>query len=656
MGTEICAGSIRLRIARVSKGIAMACETSRSELTGDRPGSETTFNSSGDLSHLLECLDADSLKAFAQAQQALEQMANVWQPSGFTPAVQPSKTDPWKAELRYRALVEKIPAVTFVAALDDTVQEFYVSPQIESLLGFSQEEWVENPFLWFRQLHPEDRDRWVTEFASTCALGTQFRSDYRLLARDGRVVWVHGECNVVHDESGRPIFFQGIAFDITATRKAEEILRQTAEQLEERVRERTAELAQSEGRLQAIVETAVDAIITIDERGHISSFNSAATRMFGFTPDEIRGQNISMLMPSPYREEHDGYMRNYQRTGIKKIIGIGREATGQRKDGSLFPVEVAVSETALGERRIYTGIVRDISERKAAEAKLESAHRKLLDASRHAGMAEIATGVLHNVGNVLNSVNVSSSLLLEGVRKSGVGYVSRVVELLSKRESDLGVFITTDPVGSKIPSFLAQLAKSLESDRSAWMSEISQLQQSVDHIKEIVSTQQSYARSGGLLESLVASELLDDALRLQNSAIGRHRVEVVKEIDTVPLVRADRHKVLQILVNLISNAKQAMADCSEKRLTLKIEDSEDFVRISVSDTGCGIEPQNMTSIFGHGFTTKKDGHGFGLHSSALAAKELGGSVVVHSDGPGKGAKFTLELPHAKSSLSVAIGP
>ena len=153
-------------------------------------------------------------------------------------------------EARYRSLVEHIPAVTFMAALDEESNELYVSPQIESLLGFSQAEWLGNPVLWYTQLHPDDRQRWHTEFAHTCVTGERFRSIYRFIARDGRVVWVHGEAKVVRDTDGRPLFLQGVAFDITSLKEAEEELKQLNQTLERRVQDRTNELAQANITLQ----------------------------------------------------------------------------------------------------------------------------------------------------------------------------------------------------------------------------------------------------------------------------------------------------------------------------------------------------------------------------------------------------------------------
>jgi PAS domain S-box-containing protein len=153
-------------------------------------------------------------------------------------------------EAKFRTLVETIPAVTFIAPLDDSVPEFYVSPQIEQLLGFSQKEWLEDPVLWYRQLHPDDRERWNGQFAPTCAEGTPFRANYRFVAKDGRVVWVHGSAQVVRNSEGLPIFLQGVAFDITAIKEAEEATRQVNAELERRVQERTSEVARSLTELQ----------------------------------------------------------------------------------------------------------------------------------------------------------------------------------------------------------------------------------------------------------------------------------------------------------------------------------------------------------------------------------------------------------------------
>lgn len=302
----------------------------------------------------------------------------------------------------------------------------------------------------------------------------------------------------------------------------------------------------------------------------------------------------------------------------------------------------------------HVATVEDINPRKLAEAELENVNKQLVDTSRKAGMAEIATGVLHNVGNVLNSVNISSSIVSDRLKKSRIAHLSKAAGLLRDHQADLGNFVTADPTGKQLPVFFAQLADHFAAEQTEVLKEIAHLQKNVEHIKDIVSTQQAYASSAGLSENIDLAELLEDALRIHHSAIMRHDINVVKEFADVPKILADKHKLLQILVNLISNAKHAMKDSDQKTLTLKIESEGGRVRVSIRDSGCGIAQENMTRIFNHGFTTKKGGHGFGLHSGALAAKQMGGDLRAISDGPGHGALFVLELPlESRASAAAA---
>jgi signal transduction histidine kinase len=288
----------------------------------------------------------------------------------------------------------------------------------------------------------------------------------------------------------------------------------------------------------------------------------------------------------------------------------------------------------------------EIEESNRMQLEIEQVHKQLLKTSRQAGMAEIATNVLHNVGNVLNSVNVSASLVVDSVKKSKAANLAKVVALLREHEADLGTFITSDAKGRQLPAYLAQLSEHLLADQKATVQELDSLCGNIGHIKEIVTMQQTYARVSGVKEIINLRELVEDGLRMNVGALGRHGVEVVREFEEVPLINVDKHKVLQVLVNLIRNAKHACQESerADKRLTVRLANGEGRVKISVMDNGVGISPENLTRIFSHGFTTRKDGHGFGLHSGALAAKEMGGSLTIHSDGPGRGATFTLELP------------
>ena len=278
---------------------------------------------------------------------------------------------------------------------------------------------------------------------------------------------------------------------------------------------------------------------------------------------------------------------------------------------------------------------------------LEETHRKLMEASRQAGMAEVATDVLHNVGNVLNSVNVATTLIQEKVSKSEVGNLQKVTEIIKENSGNLGTFFTQDKRGMHVPAFLAEVSKALVDEQADTIDKLSSLAENIKHIKEIVKMQQSYAKVAGVEIITSLAELVDNAIRINSAAINRHGINLVRDFDDLPPVSIDKQRALQILVNLINNAKYAMAknEVDDKNLIIRIcKHGPDKVRIEVTDNGVGIPKANLTKMFTHGFTTKKDGHGFGLHSGALAAGQLGGSLTAHSDGEGNGATFTLELP------------
>jgi C4-dicarboxylate-specific signal transduction histidine kinase len=299
-------------------------------------------------------------------------------------------------------------------------------------------------------------------------------------------------------------------------------------------------------------------------------------------------------------------------------------------------------------------LTHEIAERMRTEKELEAAQQQLMASARRAGMAEIAIGVLHNVGNVLNSINVSATLASDRLRQSKVGDLVRAARLIEDHSAELGAYLTSDPKGQQLPSFLGLLATHLADERLDILKELELLTSKVNHVKTIVSTQQSYAGVSGVTETVDLATLIDDAMKLNSASLDRHSITVVREYADLPRVRLDKQKSLQILVNLIKNAKDACSECRdlrERKLTLKTALANDkTLQIQVVDNGIGIARENLTRIFAHGFTTKKTGHGFGLHSCANAAHELGGSLVAYSDGPGKGAAFVLELPYEPAEV------
>ncbi len=306
------------------------------------------------------------------------------------------------------------------------------------------------------------------------------------------------------------------------------------------------------------------------------------------------------------------------------------------------------------------GIFLDITRQQLDAQQLDKLNRQLMDTSRQAGMAEVATGVLHNVGNVLNSVSVAATLVAERLRGSKVTNLRRTTTLLREKSGQLGEFLTNDPKGKLIPEYLATIADQMAAEQAKLIEKMDSVGQHIEHIKEIVAMQQSYAKISGVYQDLPVTSLVEDALQMNAAAFDRHGIDLVKEIDPdMPLARVDRHKVLQILINLLRNAKYAMdglGGSHPKRLTVRVGSAgPERVRITIADTGVGIAADHLTKIFNHGFTTKKDGHGFGLHSGANAAKEMGGTLRAHSDGPGKGAEFTLELPAATAAPTGQAG-
>jgi signal transduction histidine kinase len=288
-----------------------------------------------------------------------------------------------------------------------------------------------------------------------------------------------------------------------------------------------------------------------------------------------------------------------------------------------------------------------VTAKERARTELAQAQRSLMLASRQAGMAEVATGVLHNVGNVLNSVNVSATLLRDQVRKSETHALLQAAELLKQKNGDPGAFLASDPQGKLMPEFIIQIAGQLRKEQENTLHELEQLAKNVDHIKDIVAMQQSYARVAGIIEKVSLASLVEDALQINSAALTRHGVKVIRRFEEVPLLMLDKQKVLQILINLIRNAKYALDECTrdEKRLIITIAKTDgECVMVRVEDNGIGIPPENLTRVFSHGFTTRPHGHGFGLHLGALNAREMGGSLSAASEGTGRGATFTLILP------------
>ncbi|MEJ2647848.1 MAG: PAS domain S-box protein [Sedimentisphaerales bacterium] len=409
-----------------------------------------------------------------------------------------------------------------------------------------------------------------------------------------------------------------------------------------------AERRKAEEKMQLfrnLIERSNDCIFAVEPKwGRFMDVNNRACDSLGYTQkefiNEVTLKNIDESIP-------DDYAWQKQIEELKQRGDIVKEAQYKRKDGTRFFVETSLKFVTQEKQDYIIAIARDITERKRADAKLKAAQEKLLETARKVGMAEVATGVLHNVGNVLNSVSVTAESIQKRIRKSKVSYLCDAVNLFEQHSSDLPTFLTNEERGKKLPLFLANLSNELIDEQGKCLESLEELTRHVQHVADIIQLQQSYSKTKGLTEPTSIADLIEDAIRINAEALSRNHVDVRRDFAELPTMLLDRHKVLQILTNLISNAIYALAKSTneEKILSISVQNSrEGHIKIEVRDNGIGIPEENLTRIFEHGFTTKKKGHGFGLHSTALSVNELNGSINVHSEGINTGAVFTIELP------------
>jgi PAS domain S-box-containing protein len=404
--------------------------------------------------------------------------------------------------------------------------------------------------------------------------------------------------------------------------------------------------------LRALLENVPDLVYFKDRDSRFLAVSQSKAERHRLKPEELAGKSDADL----FSEEH----AQWARADEESIINTGEPVIGKLERLIWSDGRVSWAQSTKmpirdqdGEIIGTFGVSRDVTEDQKMQLQFDKVQRNLIDASRTAGMAEVATGVLHNVGNVLTSLNVSANVIATALYKSKAESLAHCATLLTEHENDLGDFIANDPKGRRIPEFIESYAKHSVETREHLLQEIASLQENLDHIKEIVTMQQAYATMVGVVEALDPVRLMEDALRMNAGALVRHDVAVVREFHPVPPVLAEKGKVLQILINLIRNAKYAADEgrTSDKTITLRIEpNGTERVRLIVQDNGIGIAPENLEKLFVHGFTTREGGHGFGLHSSATVARDLKGSLTAHSDGIGHGATFTLDLPVAPAEF------
>lgn len=395
------------------------------------------------------------------------------------------------------------------------------------------------------------------------------------------------------DLGGQKIFV-GIIHDLTAQKEADDA-----------VKER-------EARLRSILDTVPDAIITIDEQGTIESFSAAASRLFGYNSVDVTGKNVRMLMPSPYREQHDGYLSHYRDTGEKRVIGKGRIVVGLRSDGSTFPMELAVGEVTGGARRLFTGFVRDITERRGTEQRLQELQSELLHVSRLSAMGQMSAAIAHELNQPLTAI---------------MNYVKAAQRLL-------------DPAN--------QTGEKNQSARDAMEKAAGQTIRAgaiIQRLRDFVEKRQSERT----LENL--NKVSEESIALAFVGAAHTNVKVKLELDhRIPPIMVDRIQIQQVLINLLRNSIEAMATEEKRELTLSTEQDETgFLQITIRDTGPGLSPEVLAKIFQPFVTTKATGMGIGLTICQSIVEAHGGHIWVLQDKlPGAGFRIRLPIPGVPS--------
>jgi two-component system, LuxR family, sensor kinase FixL len=417
-----------------------------------------------------------------------------------------------------------------------------------------------------------------------------------------------------HEEEGIRLRKDGVPFtacvSVTPLQDKDGRLRgfaQAARDLSERVAAEQA-LKASEAHLRSILETVPDAMVVIDEQARIQSFSKAAERLFGYAAAEMIGENVKILMPSPYQEQHDGYMQRYLTTGERRIIGIGRVVVGLRKDGSTFPMELAVGEMRSQTGRYFTGFVRDLTERQNTEARLQELQSELVHMSRFTALGEMASTLAHEINQPLTAI----TNYLKGCRR-----------LLER---------STDPNATLLRQGVTQAAE--QALRAG---------QVIRHLRDFVARGESERR----VENL--PKLIHEASALALVGAKEKGVRVTYRFDPrADLVLADRIQIQQVLLNLMRNAIEAMQDAPRRELVIAAaaRDEDAFVEVSVADTGTGLAPEVAEQLFQPFVTTKKHGMGVGLSICRTIVEAHGGRIAAESE-PGRGTRFSFTLRAVK---------
>lgn len=426
--------------------------------------------------------------------------------------------------------------------------------------------------------------------------------------------------------------------------------------LEEMVEERTKQLRESESKFRTLFNESADAILLTDKTEFLDC-NPAMLKMMGCGS---KG-DLMALKPediSPKTQPDQGKSAVRMKEIFEKTLSHGShqfEWLNKRVNGEEFFTEIVITSFPLNGKQLYHMVFRDITERKLTEDALKRAQDRLVETAHSAGMAEIATGVLHNIGNILNSVNISTEEIATTLKNSKMKGFLKANELLSKHRDNYADFFTNHPKGKLIPEYFLTLGAAIQEEHHQVMDEIDSLTKKVGMMRDVISTQQNYAKSGLYTEDISIVDLIEDSLKLQMASLQKQGVRVIRNYIDRPKGYVAKVKMVHVLTNLIKNSKEAMACNKEEERPQELEIclkelAEGVVEIRVIDSGSGIKQSDIDKIFNHGYTTKLDGHGFGLHTCANFMTEMNGSLKAENRTDQKGACFVVKFPISRELL------
>ncbi|MCJ2087453.1 PAS domain S-box protein [Methylobacterium sp. E-005] len=437
-------------------------------------------------------------------------------------------------------------------------------------------------------VHPDDRQARADAIQSALREGGGYEVDYRVVRPDGQVCWLRSHGRVSLDAEGRPTQHRGVVLSIDGQKRAEEDLRAR------------------EAHLRSILDTVPEAMVVIDEAGLLHSFSAAAERLFGYAVDEAVGRNIRILMPEPMQSEHDGYLDRYRRTRERRIIGTIRVVTGRRRDGSTFPMELAIGEMRSGEQVYFTGFINDLTEHQRTQARLQELQAELAHVSRLSAMGEMASALAHELNQPLGAIANYTKGCRRLLARPDPEAIARTVDVLDKTAEQA---LRAGQIIRRLREFVAR----------------GETEKRVEPVARLIEEASALALIGAREHGIVA------------------RVVVHPRVGSV---LADRVQVQQVLVNLLRNAREAMQQSDRRELTVEAKPiGRETVEIAVSDTGPGIAAEVADRLFQPFVTTKRSGMGVGLSICRTIVEAHGGRLDVERNEAG-GATFRLTLQAA----------